>query len=538
MSLKKLKFLFIDCQTTAMRPSMGQVIEFAWSIGTLETPGPVVSKLVKLQGGERIPRAVSNITGLTDEDLAKGGTEEEVFLEFQKALRDVSGPVCCVIHYASFEKAFLTDWFARFAETPELPFEILCSHQLAKKALPHLPSQNLKAAAGFFGEPVSDHNRAGPHVSATIAVWRALAEEFEKLGLFEPQAIREWAKRKPSAQKKIEYRVDKLKRLELPDRPGVYRMLSKSGEVLYVGKATSLKSRVNSYFRGIKNRNRRKLELMAQVWDLDVTPCDSPLEAALLESDEIKRLDPPYNVVFKRGDRRLSFYSRDFLKVSHEQSEEFPLGPFRGGGHLDSLRMLFRCVQTNEFTLPVFYLEIPEETFREGYAQFLRNNKMSENDLSTLRKFLAFGMNLYRHYVEPLEEEAAVEEDLNEEDLGEETEHIYTPDEIAGKIERLCRRSAAEYRRARQMTELLDAEVEWGENFAHRLSLKHGQLRRGPIETDVPEVQSPLPWSDLNIDTYDRLSILLSELNKHPHRTSKHRGHFSPFPHKCLNQSK
>jgi hypothetical protein len=60
--------------------------------------------------------------------------------------------------------------------------------------------------------------------------------------------------------------VDRIKRLEFPNRPGVYRMLSQSGQVLYVGKATSLKSRVNSYFRGQKGRDRKKLEMLAQVW--------------------------------------------------------------------------------------------------------------------------------------------------------------------------------------------------------------------------------------------------------------------------------
>ena len=89
--------------------------------------------------------------------------------------------------------------------------------------------------------------------------------------------------------------------LQYADRPGIYRMLRTSGDVLYVGKAASLHKRVNSYFRGQKNRDRFKLEMLAQVWDLRVSECNSALEAALLENDEIKRYDPPYNVVLKRG---------------------------------------------------------------------------------------------------------------------------------------------------------------------------------------------------------------------------------------------
>ncbi|MFX6149426.1 nucleotide excision repair endonuclease, partial [Acinetobacter baumannii] len=76
--------------------------------------------------------------------------------------------------------------------------------------------------------------------------------------------------------------------LQLPDRPGIYRMLAQDGRVLYVGKATSLRSRVNSYFHG-KTQGKRKREMIAQVWDIQVTECGSALEAALLENEEIKR---------------------------------------------------------------------------------------------------------------------------------------------------------------------------------------------------------------------------------------------------------
>ena len=78
-------------------------------------------------------------------------------------------------------------------------------------------------------------------------------------------------------------------RLALPDGPGVYRMLRISGDVLYVGKATSLHHRVNSYFRKQKGIHERTLEMLSQARDLSFVVTESPLEAALLEPDEIKR---------------------------------------------------------------------------------------------------------------------------------------------------------------------------------------------------------------------------------------------------------
>ena len=76
-------------------------------------------------------------------------------------------------------------------------------------------------------------------------------------------------------------------RLSLPTAPGIYRMLRTDGSVLYVGKAASLHHRVNSYFRKQAGVPERSLEMLSQARAIsfDVTP--SPLEAALLEPDEI-----------------------------------------------------------------------------------------------------------------------------------------------------------------------------------------------------------------------------------------------------------
>jgi excinuclease UvrABC nuclease subunit len=80
-------------------------------------------------------------------------------------------------------------------------------------------------------------------------------------------------------------------------------MLRTDDSVLYVGKAASLHHRVNSYFRKQNGVPERSLEMLSQARAIsfDVTP--SPLEAALLEPDEIKRHRPPYNVALTIQDR-------------------------------------------------------------------------------------------------------------------------------------------------------------------------------------------------------------------------------------------
>jgi excinuclease ABC subunit C len=81
----------------------------------------------------------------------------------------------------------------------------------------------------------------------------------------------------------------------LPKRPGVYRMLGAEGELLYVGKAKSLKDRVGSYFN--PSRLDPKIQaLVQQIADIEVTVTNSETEALLLEYNLIKAHRPRFNV--------------------------------------------------------------------------------------------------------------------------------------------------------------------------------------------------------------------------------------------------
>ncbi len=91
----------------------------------------------------------------------------------------------------------------------------------------------------------------------------------------------------------------KEKALRLPQKPGVYIMLDKKGEVIYVGKAKKLYNRVNSYFRQNSSHNSKTRLMVSQVRDFDYIITDTEFEALVLENSLIKRHMPKYNILLK-----------------------------------------------------------------------------------------------------------------------------------------------------------------------------------------------------------------------------------------------
>jgi excinuclease ABC subunit C len=106
---------------------------------------------------------------------------------------------------------------------------------------------------------------------------------------------------------------EKLK--SLPTTPGVYLMKDSRDEVIYVGKAASLRSRVRSYFQAQAEAERRTQSLVAEIDDFDVIQTQTESEAFLLEDSLVKRHQPRFNARL-RDDKRYPY-----LKIT---AEPFP----------------------------------------------------------------------------------------------------------------------------------------------------------------------------------------------------------------------
>lgn len=99
-----------------------------------------------------------------------------------------------------------------------------------------------------------------------------------------------------------EERIVRLKGIvsNMPDKPGSYQFYNEGGEIIYVGKAKSLRSRVSSYFHKDVDRYKTKV-LVSKIFDISYTVVRSEEDALLLENSLIKKYQPRYNILLKDG---------------------------------------------------------------------------------------------------------------------------------------------------------------------------------------------------------------------------------------------
>ena len=85
----------------------------------------------------------------------------------------------------------------------------------------------------------------------------------------------------------------------LPDVSGVYKFLNEKGDPLYIGKAINLRKRVSSYFHTDLYDRPRVKQMMPLVWDIQIIETNNEIEALILESALVRKLQPPFNIDLK-----------------------------------------------------------------------------------------------------------------------------------------------------------------------------------------------------------------------------------------------
>ena len=144
---------------------------------------------------------------------------------------------------------------------------------------------------------------------------------------------------------------------KLPLGPGVYFFKNAAGEILYVGKATSLRDRVRSYFSTdiSQTRGPKIVKMLEEYTTIDHTPTDSVLEALILEANLIKTHQPPYNtqekdnksynyvvVTNERFPKILTVRGRVMHTLFKPENIKYTFGPFPHGMQLREAMKIIR----------------------------------------------------------------------------------------------------------------------------------------------------------------------------------------------------
>jgi DNA polymerase-3 subunit epsilon len=244
------------------------------------------------------------------------------------------GSSVIVAHNIDFDLNFLNFDARRLLSAPLLNSS-LCTLRLARRLLPGLRSRSLDTVAAHLGVSCTDRHRALGDARITAEVLLILLEKLAAQGMSTLGQVLDF---QHSARdgRRFEFFVPRPFLTDLPEEPGVYRMLDGQGRLLYIGKAKNLHRRVSSYFTNSSGHSDKVLDLVRNVREVTYEQTGSELEAALREEELIRTLKPPYNRLSKHLPR-VAFlkltasnpYPRLALTAKPGSDRAIYIGPFR-----------------------------------------------------------------------------------------------------------------------------------------------------------------------------------------------------------------
>jgi DNA polymerase III epsilon subunit-like protein len=551
--LENLTVLVADCQAIGSHPPTAHLFEVGWSTASAGRPAGAVacdsvSFLLQLPDGVSISRAVERLTGIDSSDLSAGARTPEVYRQLEAAARSLlpvgrNGLCPTVIHFARYEKAFLRHLHRSHSPSRAFPFDIICTHDITRRLMPGLPRKGLRAVAGFLGHPVPALKRCAAHTAATAFIWQNLVRLLaQDAGIQTWDELHDWLRTCPVPSAKRSFPMPREARAALPAGPGIYRMLRSNGDILYIGKAASLKQRVNSYFQTCRRHAEHTLEMLSQAVGLEVTPTASALEAALLESGEIKRVCPPYNKALQEGRRQLVFGAKDFRSFSPVPDGTHCVGPLPGSKAFAAVHEIGSLVQqgiptaerlqetVNENLLGIPSPQAPDpHCFVEGLRLFRHRHTGLPTAETIWTALMRIGTRCWKDALET--EENKIDEDgdtrLDPDGQTDPQPFEWTPEAVTGAIESLLCRCAHLIRRARWFAMLTETTLAWSvaDGTGSRQNvviLRAAQASarcelRGDESLPVPP-GAAIAWRDrqrhLDLAAYDRLRVLTTEMRR------------------------
>lgn len=275
-----MEFAVVDIETTGGSPANSRMVE----IGVVITNGQEVIEQYQtlLNPGRHIPRNVVMIHGITDDMVADAPYFEDIADELFELLQ---GKVF-VAHNASFDFGFVKKELQ--AVGYDFSPKKICSVRFARRLEKGLKSYSLKSLAAHY-QVVNPHaHRALADAATTAEIFHRLLAKSEA-----EKALHEFLNQK-NREATLPPNIDKAVLNQLPEKPGVYWFLNRQKQVIYVGKANHIKSRVISHFtKGTHTKEKQRFH--ENIFEVGFEIAGHELMALLLENELIKKHYPIHN---------------------------------------------------------------------------------------------------------------------------------------------------------------------------------------------------------------------------------------------------
>ena len=422
-----------------------------------------------------------------------------------------------VAHFAVFEQRWIDHLFSSSLPDEEIP-RIICTREIARRLFPRLPRKGIRALAGYLGYSMAEKKRAAEHVRATALIWARLVSELNGKGIMTLAQLHDFLAEPPSLSiDSWDYPLPKDTRLSLPDAPGVYCLLSKEGKVLYAGKASSLKRRVNSYFTRRK-ADEKTLELVSQVYDVSIEECETPLEAALLEFSTIRRFDPPYNIALRKSGSGVVFLSEDLSTRSSTPGSGFLWGPVPDNSQALLLNDLL-CAVNDGGTVPAKLLGLDYRPLEDGALELgfsIFRDELLPCPPASVSALLSAGLAAWLRRIDEKENKS------DEKDEDSDTVVTIDAEGVKKHLEWLLAAGVRDLRRGAWFCQLGWSSLVWKPSFSdsNRCAVfKAGKMvssgwinkKELPSHETVSRIEKQL---QINAGLYDLLSVLDSEVRR------------------------
>lgn len=293
-----MKFAIVDIETTGGHASSHGITEIAIVLHNGKEVEGKFSTLINPQ--QPIPPYIAAMTGISNQMVAKA----PLFNEVAEPIFNLLNDRIFIAHNVNFDYSFIK--YHLQAAGYNFTAKKLCTVRMSRKLLPGFKKYGLGNLCRELDIHIENRHRAGGDADATAKVFEIICNK-HSLDAIHEFLLRENKDQFLPPNLPVRY-VNKL-----PLQSGVYYFHDAKGKIIYVGKATCIKYRVTSHFTGL-NTGKKRQDFLREIYSISCKTTSSEFTASVLESAEIKRLWPKYNVSQKNYEHKYAMYCYEDMK--------------------------------------------------------------------------------------------------------------------------------------------------------------------------------------------------------------------------------